>query len=117
MVKTEFQWRCILDQEALDGYYGSSGVGESIQEDCRNVPVLNYTENEMAITNDIEDIMVVNTSDATYISKMVSTGQIKGVMKKHYEQQRIVFDESNEYYTSWGIKQTLNNSPGYKVKR
>jgi mannose-1-phosphate guanylyltransferase/mannose-6-phosphate isomerase len=117
VVNGNFKWRRILDLEALDNYYGSKGLGDNIKENCKNVSILNYTDQKLVVANELEDIMIVNTSDATYVSKKGNTEQIKSIMKNHYKEQKKIFDESNIFYTSWGIKETLSTAPGYKVKK
>lgn len=117
VVTGNFKWRRILDLEALDSYYGSKGIGENIQENCENVSILNYTDQKLVVANELKDVLIINTSDATYVSKKGNTEQIKGIMKNHYREQKKVFDESDIHYTSWGIKETLNIASGYKVKK
>jgi len=117
VVTGNFNWSRILDLEALNNYHEGRDIGQSIQEDCKNVSILNYTDHNLVVANDIEDIMIVNTSDATYVSRKEKAGQIKGIMNKYYGEQKKIFDNTNIYYTSWGIKETLNDTTGYKVKK
>lgn len=117
VIKGDFQWRRILDLEALDHYYEGKGIGQSIQEDCKNVSVLNYADNKLVVASEVEDIMIVNTSDATYVSKKGNPRQIKDIMEKHYSEGEKIFNESSIYYTPWGIKETLKDESGYKVKK
>lgn len=113
----KFGWSRIMSLEALDKYYHQRDLGNAIQNGCKNVSIQNFADNRLVVANDVRDLMVVSTVDAVYVSRKDSASQIKNIMQENYEAQRGYFEESTLYYTSWGIKETLNNAPGYKVKK
>lgn len=117
ILKGDFGWSRIMSLEALDKFHREKDIGNVIQNDCKNVSIQNYSDNRLVVANDVRDLMVVSTADAVYVSRKDSASQIKNIIQDHYETQREYFEESTRYYTSWGIKETLNKSVGYKVKK
>lgn len=117
LVRAQFVWSRLLNTEALSGFDIASLKGPSLTENCRDVSVLNETEDKLVVVNGCSDLIVVNTKDATYISKKGESPAIREIMKEHYEEQKDIFDEGDIFYTSWGIKETLIRTPGYTVRK
>lgn len=117
IVRGNFEWSRIMSLEALDKYNHKKDVGNCIQSDCKNVSIMNYVDNRLVVANDVRDLMVVNTSDAVYVTRKDSASEIKNIIKSNYEEKAEYFDEGDIYYTQWGIKETFIKSPGYRVKK
>lgn len=117
ILRGKFGWSRIMSLEALDSYHHQRDIGNAIQSDCKNVSIENFAENRLVVANDVRDLMVVSTVDAVYVSRKDSASQIKNIIQENYEAQKEYFEESTIYYTSWGIKETLNKAAGYKVKK
>jgi mannose-1-phosphate guanylyltransferase/mannose-6-phosphate isomerase len=117
VIRGNFEWSRIMSLEALDKYHHKRDLGNAIQTDCKNVSILNYSDDRLVVANDVRDLMVVSTPDAVYVSRKDSASQIKNIIQEHYDSQKDYFDEGNIYYTQWGIKETLNKTAGYKVKK
>lgn len=116
-VEAEFEWSRLLNMEVVTKEAKEINVGPSILEDCQNVSVINREKTNLIIGNGLEDLLIVNAKDATYISKKGESAHIKEIMSSHYEQQKDIFDEGDVFYTTWGIKETLNKSQGFSVKK
>lgn len=117
VIRGDFEWSRIMSLEALDKYNHKKDVGNAIQTDCKNVSIMNYSDNRLVVANDVRDLMVVSTADAVYVSRKDSVSQIKNIIRDNYDEEKEYFEECNIYYTQWGIKETLNKSAGYKVKK
>ena len=116
-VKALFRWSRLLNMEMLAKFDAPSLQGPKIVEHSHNVSVLNQTDNKLVVVNGCDDLMIVNTSDAIYISEKGESAAIKDLMQAHYEEQKEIFDEGNIFYTTWGIKETLNHTDGYMVRK
>lgn len=116
-VKALFRWSRLLNMEMLAKFDAPSLQGPKIVEHSHNVSVLNQTDNKLVVVNGCDDLMIVNTSDAIYISEKGESAAIKDLMQAHYEEQKDIFDEGNIFYTTWGIKETLNHTDGYMVRK
>lgn len=117
VVRGDFEWSRIMSLEALDKYHHRKDVGNAIQTDCRNVSIMNHADNRLVVANDVRDLMIVSTTDAVYVSRKDSASQIKNIIRQHYDEQQEYFEESTVYYTQWGIKETLNKTQGFRVKK
>ncbi|MBD5542757.1 MAG: cupin domain-containing protein [Lachnospiraceae bacterium] len=117
LVKADFVWSRLLNMEVVTRVAEEIDVGPSILETCENVSVINREKSNLIIGNGLSDMLIVNTKDATYISKKGESASIKEIMSRHYEEQKASFDEGDVFYTTWGIKETLNRSQGYMVKK
>lgn len=117
VVKAQFTWSRLLNTESLTQFNPPSLQGPSIVENSKNVSVLNETENRLVVVNGCEDLVIVNAKDATYISKRGESSAIRELMQEHYEEQKDIFDEGDIFYTTWGIKETLNRTDGYMVRK
>lgn len=117
IVKGDFTWSRLLNQEVLTEFEAPSLQGPVIMNKCENVSVLNEDKHKLVVANGCEDLLIVNTKDATYISQKGDSAAIREIMADHYEEQKDIFDEGDIFYTPWGIKETLNRSEGYMVKK
>ena len=117
VVKAQFTGSRLLNTESLAQFEPPSLQGPSIIENSKNVSVLNETENRLVVVNGCEDLVVVNAKDATYIAKKGESSAIRELMQQHYEEQKDIFDEGDIFYTTWGIKETLNRTEGYMVRK
>ena len=115
--KADFEWSRLLNMEVLTKFVDEKHKGNSLLYNCDNVSVINEEKSSLIIANDVKDLVVVNTKDATYISRRGSSDQMKNIMQEHYEEWKEIFDEGDVFYTSWGIKETLTRSEGYTVKK
>lgn len=115
--KADLNWSRILDLESLSEYHEFRQEGRVIEENCRDISILNYAKGKIVIANEMEDTVIVNTDDAVYVSRKGKTQAIKDIMRKHYREEKKVFDESSICYQPWGMKEILTCTPEYKVKR
>ncbi len=116
VVKAAFHWWDIGNLEILSSYMKENEEKNTIAEHCENLTVINRTERQLIVANDVKDITVINTEDACYITRYGSELSIKQVMQKHPE-HRAYFEKSETMYRPWGFYVVLNYSANYKVKK
>lgn len=116
-VRAQFSWSRLLNTEMVTQYDAPSLQGPSIIENSSNVSVLNETKDKLVVVNGCDDLLVVNAKDATYISRKGDSQAVREIMNKHYAEQKDIFDEGDVFYTTWGIKETLNRTDGYMVRK
>lgn len=66
---------------------------------------------------DVEDLLVVDTSDAILISKKDSSQKVKQVVEKLKAQHSTLTTEHSKVHRPWGTYEVLVDTEGYKVKR
>ena len=117
LLQGDFAWRRIMTLESLDQYYHGEDSGRVIRNACENVSVMNEAAHQLVVANGLEDVIIVNTADAVYVSRKSEADQIKSIIRENYEDQQSYFDEGTVYYTPWGIKETIHYGDSCKVKK
>ena len=117
LLQADFKWRRIMTLESLDQYYHGEDSGRVIRNACENVSVMNEAAHQLVVANGLEDVIIVNTADAVYVSRKSEADQIKSIIRENYEKQQSYFDEGTVYYTPWGIKETIHYGDSCKVKK
>lgn len=63
-----FEWMDVGNASNL-AEFGKDIKSECIiKNDCDNVNIINNASRQLVVANDLKDIVVVNTDDATYVS-------------------------------------------------
>lgn len=88
-----------------------------ITSNCENVLLLNTAEKHLVVANNINNIAVVNTLDATYISDSEHIDDIKAIAKEHSDEYKPYFENSRIMFSQWGMHEILTSSESYKVKK
>ena len=117
LLQADFKWRRIMTLESLDQYYHGEDSGRVIRNACENVSEMNEAAHQLVVANGLEDVIIVNTADAVYVSRKSEADQIKSIIRENYEKQQSYFDEGTVYYTPWGIKETIHYGDSCKVKK
>ena len=69
-VEVKFDWNDIGNLEDLSKTkYDFDGIG--IQYDCSDTVILNNTINQAVVVNELDNVLVVNTSDAVYVGRSI----------------------------------------------
>ena len=82
VIKSGFQWFDIGDLEKLSDYTKAGDTKNVIEENCRNVTVINRSDDQLVVTNALTDTIIVNTDDALYISKKARPVRLKKLCEK-----------------------------------
>lgn len=88
-----------------------------ITSNCENVLLLNTAEKHLVVANNINNIAVVNTQDATYISDSEHIDDIKAIAKEHSDEYKPYFENSRIMFSQRGMHEILTSSESYKVKK
>jgi mannose-1-phosphate guanylyltransferase len=94
---------------------GNTKNSNHISIDSRNNLI--YGNEKKIATIDIEDLIIVDTSDALLISKKGSSQKVKNVVAKLKEQKSELTNIHLTGYRPWGTYTVLEDSKGYKIKR
>lgn len=107
----------------VDDVYDVSEIGTAVYEkniinnNCKDVLLLNTAYKHLVVANNIKDIAVVNTDDATYISDREHIDDIKNIAREYSEEYKPYFDNSRVMFRQWGMHEILTSSESYKVKK
>jgi len=75
------------------------------------------TRNRQIALVDVNDLLVVDTTDAILISKKGSSQKVKSVVAEIKKTQPEMAEIHRLAHRPWGTYEVLVNTPGYKVKR
>lgn len=89
----------------------------TILSDCENVSVINENCGSLVVANDLQDIEIVNTSNAVFVTRHGSSQKIKQIISDNDDTYAAFFDENIQTYRPWGNYEVLISAPHYKVKR
>ncbi len=118
LVRAKFRFYRIMDLKTFSDYKDKKESDAfSLKVLCRNTDVVNTEEEKAIVLNNVEDLMVVNTRDALYISKKESVSDIKQITSLNYAKNPALFEKSDMVYYNWGIRKTLYRTSGYSVER
>ena len=107
----------------MDDVYDVSELGTAVYEkniisnNCKDVLLINTASKHLVVANSINDIAVVNTDDATYISDREHIDDIKAIAKEHIEEYKPYFESSKVMFRQWGMHEILSSTEHYKVKK
>ena len=107
----------------MDDVYAVSELGTAVYEkniisnNCEDVLLINTASKHLVVANSINDIAVVNTDDATYISDREHIDDIKAIAKEHIEEYKPYFESSKVMFRQWGMHEILSSTEHYKVKK
>ncbi len=118
LVRAHFRFHRIVDLKTFSDYKGKREQDSFLLKVlCRNTDVVNTEEEKAVVLNNVEDLIVVNTRDALYISKKESVADIKQITSLNYGKNPAIFDRCDIAYYNWGMRQTLYQTGGYKVNK
>ncbi len=117
VIASGFQWFDVGDLEQLSkGVLGDESPN-TIVEDCKNTTIINTVPSRLIVANDLENVIVVNTEDAMYISQKGATDGIKDIMKKNHKAYASYFENHTILYRKWGTYETILAANDYRVRR
>lgn len=116
VVRIHCTWSDLSDFSAYEGMYevNDSNV---IKNNCKDTSVINRTESQLVVANGLEDMLVVNTADAVYISDKKNANDIKQIMDDHYSDKKVFFNDSPLVYRPWGTRELIQSGNGYRVRK
>lgn len=88
-----------------------------IEKNCSDTTIINRTDGQMVVANELDNILVVNTADAVYVTDKRKAGDIKKIMDENFEQKKTFFEESPLVYRQWGTREVIQSMSGYRIRR
>ena len=114
-VEVKFDWNDIGNLEDLSKTkYDFDGIG--IQYDCSDTVILNNTINQAVVVNELDNVLVVNTSDAVYVGRRGKSHLLKQIIHDNPELESYS-NQSNIVYRKWGFYENVANGDSYRVRR
>jgi mannose-1-phosphate guanylyltransferase len=86
-----------------------------VNVDSKNNLIL--TRNHAIATIDVEDLIIIDTTDSLLIAKRGSSQKVKSVVAQLKKQQPVLCDVHRLAYRPWGSYEVLLNTDKYKIKR
>lgn len=117
VVEVSFEWLDVGNASDLVEFGDNIKSECIIKNDCDNVNIINNASRQLVVANDVRDLVVVNTDDATYISSKKTADNIKQIMKDNMDTYEAFFDYNRTSYKEWGMQEILSYSQGYKVRK
>ncbi len=79
-VKGKFIWKDIGNVADLSETNALSHTENVIYNNCSNTTIINSAERQLVVTNELKDMVVVNTEDAVYVSSRENVDAIKDII-------------------------------------
>ena len=120
VVAADIGWSDLGSFDALDNELDKDKNGNTQNENLYTVDAKNnfvYSQDRTIALCDIEDLIIVDTSDALLISKKGNSQKVKEVVKKLKEQGSDLTNTHQTAHRPWGTYTILDENDGYKVKR
>lgn len=118
-INADFEYRDIdsiadINDEDNHNDYGHKNI---INNECEDVVMINTADKHLIVANHINNISIVNTEDATYISDREHICSIKDIVIANTEEYKPYFEHSKVSFREWGMHQVLAMTKNYKVKK
>ncbi len=107
-------WSAIWDESERDGQ-GNHLDGDVVAVDTRDSYVL--AQNRLVSTIGVQDLIVVETSDAVLITAKDRVQDVKEVVNRLKAEDREEYVCHSEVFRPWGSYETVENGARYQVKR
>lgn len=117
VIPATFSWRDIGRLEDLENAPIHTNSANIIQKDCTGSTIINQSHNRVVVANGLDDMMVVNTEDATYIGKKGQSDALKEILRSQEGSVCDFFENHPVTYRPYGTYQVLAASEGYQVKK
>jgi mannose-1-phosphate guanylyltransferase/mannose-6-phosphate isomerase len=107
-------WKALWDIGSKDGS-GNVLHGDAITEDTRNTYV--YSESRIVATIGLDDVVVVDTSDAVLVAHRDSVQKVKNLVERMKAGKREESVVHRRVHRPWGTYEQVDSGSRYQVKR
>lgn len=90
--------------------------GVRITNSCVETTVINQSPHQAVVVNDLDNVIVVNTTDAVYIGRKGKSHLLKEILHDNSELEPYT-EQGRMYYRSWGYYEQLIEESGYRVRK
>lgn len=110
-----FNWNDIGSLEDL-GNTDIQSEGIAVTWGCKNTVAINKSPRQAVVVNELENVLVVNTSDAVYVGKYGSSPNLKEILHTH-EELTPYAQGGTIYYRPWGMYERYVQEQDYRVQK
>ncbi len=115
VVETGFDWSDVGSLEDLSKTaFVADGV--AVQNECADTVILNQSPEQAVVVNDLDNVLVVNTTDAVYIGRRGKSHLLKGIIHDNPELESYM-DQGAVVYRPWGYYEQLTAGKQYRIRR
>jgi mannose-1-phosphate guanylyltransferase/mannose-6-phosphate isomerase len=107
-------WSAVWDESPKDAQ-GNVFTGDVVTHEVTNSYV--HAESRLVGVVDIDDLVVVETSDAVLITQKGSTQKVKDLVEQLKHHQRQEGQHHQLVHRPWGSYESFSQGPNYQVKR
>ena len=107
-------WSSLWEEEAQDDQ------GNVIKGDVRNFKVKNsllYAQHRLVTALGVEDIVIVETSDAVLVARKDAAQEVKDLVALLKTEGRSETESHRRVHRPWGMYDVVDSGPGFQVKR
>lgn len=109
VIHGSFAWKDIGSLEDVSNAQLGIEDENVISHACENVHVINTCEKHLIVTNQVKDLVIVNTKDALYVGKEDASVALKEIIANNPE-KKDYFTKSNLFYRKWGNYEIIQKS-------
>ena len=114
-IQIDFLWNDIGSLEDLEKTeYVAKGLG--VVNDGTNSIILNQSPHQAVVVNDLDNVLVVNTTDAVYIGRRGKSHVLKQIIRDNPALEKFA-DNGTIVYRSWGYYELIVEEEKYRVRR
>ena len=107
-------WSSLWDVKEKDSY-GNVISGDVKLHNTRNSYI--RSEGRLVATIGVEDLVLIDTEDALFVSKKSDVDNVKYIVEKLKKDSRPEWEVSREVYRPWGKYHLIYKDEGYQVKK
>jgi mannose-1-phosphate guanylyltransferase len=107
-------WEALWDSKTKDKK-NNYIKGDAMLNEVKNSYI--YSSNRLVAVNDLSDLIVIDTQDALLVSSKKGSQNIKNIVQKLNQDNRIESDSHRKVFRPWGYYDSVDSGQRFKVKR
>lgn len=111
------EWNDVSSLEAFELVQEKSNCWNTIEHHCVDTVVMNETEDQLVVANGLDNVIIVNTDDAIYVSNRFCADEIKKIISSESKHYNSFFQENDTKYRQWGYRKTISQEKGYRTRK
>ena len=110
-----YEWSDVGRLEDLEKTeYTAAGLG--VLHESANSVILNQSERQAVVVNDLDNVLVVNTSDAVYVGRRGKSHLLKQILHDNPDIEAFT-DQGTTFYRPWGYYEQLVEEKNFRVRK
>jgi len=107
-------WEALWDSKTKD-INNNVSEGDVIATKVKNSYI--HSTNRLVTVNDVSDLVIIDTQDALLVSSKKSSQEIKNIVQKLNDDDRIESNSHRKVYRPWGYYDSIDLGKNFQVKR